>query len=46
MTKHEILHDYLLQKNKVAFKYKKAKCKKLKTFMLIVFTNTFNYSLP
>ena len=23
MTRHDILHNYLLQKNKVAFKYKK-----------------------
>ena len=44
MTRHEILHNYLLQKNRVAFKYKKAKYGKLKTFTLIVFTNTFNYS--
>ena len=25
VTRHEILHNNLLQKNKVAFKYKKAK---------------------
>ena len=43
MTRHEILHNYLiLQKYKVAFNYKKANLKK--TLTLIVFTNTFDYS--
>ena len=44
MTRYEILHNYLILKNKVAFRYKKTKYKKLKTFTLIMFTNTFNYS--
>ena len=44
MTRYEILHNYLIQKNKVSFRYKKTKYKKLKTFTLIMFTNTFNYS--
>ena len=45
VTRHEILHNYLLPSpKKVAFRYKKPKYKKIKTFTLIVFTNTFNYS--
>ena len=36
MTRYEILHNYLLKKNNVAFKYKKAKYEKLETFTLIL----------
>ena len=45
MTRHEISHSYLLQKYKVAFKYKETKSKSFKILTLIMFTNTLNYSL-
>ena len=44
VRRYEILHNYLLQKNKVGFKYKNIIYKELKTYTLIMFTNKFKYS--
>ena len=44
VTRHEKLHNYLLQKKQGCIQIQEANTKKFKMLTLIVFTNTFNYS--